>query len=86
MSSLCRGVPATKCQQHFGLLEIFVVDMDNARVLLLFVKLNIIFRAGCDSLPAVIWKKPLARERKLTWCDPGADSKVWMREDAKMRI
>lgn len=25
--------------------------------------------------------EPLARERKLTWLDSGADSKVWMEED-----
>jgi len=60
--------------------------MDKARVLLLFVKLNMIFRAGRNSLPAVIWTKPLARERKQTRCDSGADSKVWMKEDEKMFI
>jgi hypothetical protein len=28
-------------------------------------------------------RKPLARERKLTRFDSGADSKVWMEEDVK---
>ena len=39
-------------------------------------KKNEIFRAGCDSLPAV---KP--RAERMIRCDSGADSIVWMKED-----
>ncbi len=43
------------------------VDLDDSLVLIYLHKLNMIFRAGCNSLPAVIRRKLLARERKLTW-------------------
>lgn len=63
------------------LMEGIGLDVYLSAVVSLKHKLNMIFRAGCNSRSAVMWRRPLARERKLTRYDSGADSKVWMKED-----
>ena len=40
-----------------------------------------IFRAGCDSRPAVGNVARTVRERKLNRCNSDTDSKVWMEEE-----